>query len=60
MTFLTGWRITLAADLLCEPGATVGSVAPQIGYSSSFALSTAFKRVRGISPKEHPAAALSL
>lgn len=60
MTFLTGWRITLAADLLCEPGATVGSVAPQIGYSSSFALSTAFKRVRGISPKEHRAAALSL
>ena len=27
MTFLTGWRIALAADLLREPGATVGSVA---------------------------------
>ena len=55
MTFLTGWRIALAADLLREPGATVGSVANQVGYGSSFALSTAFKRVRGISPQEHRA-----
>jgi AraC-like DNA-binding protein len=58
MAFLTGWRIALAADLLLEPGATVGSVARRVGYSSPFALSTAFKRVRGISPKEHRAAAL--
>ncbi len=50
MTFLTEWRLTLAADLLREPGATVGSVARQVGYSSAFALSTAFKRVRGVSP----------
>jgi AraC-like DNA-binding protein len=57
MTFLTGWRLTLAADLLREPGATVGSVAPQVGYSSAFALSTAFKRVRGMSPAEHRAVA---
>ena len=53
MTFLTGWRIALAADLLREPGATVGSVAHQVGYGSPFALSTAFKRVRGISPQQH-------
>jgi hypothetical protein len=31
-----------------EPEATVGSVAYQVGYRSPFALSTAFKRVRGI------------
>jgi AraC-like DNA-binding protein len=55
MTFLTGWRLALAADLLREPGATIGSVARQVGYGSSFALSTAFKRVRGISPREHRA-----
>jgi AraC-like DNA-binding protein len=55
MTFLTGWRLTLAADLLREPGATVGSVARQVGYGSSFALSAAFKRVRGISPRQHRA-----
>jgi AraC-like DNA-binding protein len=59
VTFLTGWRIALAADLLLEPGATVGSVAPQVGYGSPFALSTAFKRVRGISPQEHRSGALS-
>ena len=53
MAFLTGWRIALAADLLLEPGATVGSVAPQVGYGSPFALSTAFKRLRGVSPQEH-------
>ncbi|RKQ91738.1 AraC family transcriptional regulator [Solirubrobacter pauli] len=52
MSFLTSWRIALAADLLLEPGATVGSVAPQVGYGSSFALSTAFKRLRGISPQQ--------
>jgi AraC-like DNA-binding protein len=57
MTFLTSWRLSLAADLLREPGATVGSVAPQVGYSSAFALSTAFKRVRGLSPAEHRAGA---
>ena len=52
MAFLTEWRLTLAADLLREPGATVGSVAPQVGYGSSFALSTAFKRLRGVSPQQ--------
>ena len=53
MSFLTGWRIALAADLLLEPGATVGSVAPRVGYGSSFALSTAFKRIRGVSPQQY-------
>jgi AraC-like DNA-binding protein len=57
MSFLTGWRIALAADLLLEPGATIGSVADQVGYGSPFALSTAFKRVRGVSPQRHRAAA---
>jgi AraC-like DNA-binding protein len=53
MSYLTGWRLTLAADLLREPDATIGAVARQVGYGSPFALSTAFKRVRGISPQEH-------
>lgn len=57
MTFLTGLRIALAADLLREPGATIGSVAHQVGYGTPFALSTAFKRVRGQSPREHRAGA---
>lgn len=53
MSYLTGWRLALAADLLREPGATVASVARRVGYGSPFALSTAFKRERGISPHEH-------
>ena len=56
MAFLAGWRIALAADLLLEPGATIASVAERVGYGSPFALSTAFKRLRGVSPREHRAA----
>ncbi|MEU9181148.1 AraC family transcriptional regulator [Streptomyces sp. NPDC048550] len=52
MAYLTGWRLALAADLLREPDATVATVARRVGYSSAFALSTAFKRVRGVSPQE--------
>ena len=57
MTFLTDWRLSLAADLLLEPEATIGSVAHQVGYGSPFALSTAFKRVRGVSPLQYRRAA---
>ncbi|MEX0330603.1 MAG: AraC family transcriptional regulator [Puniceicoccaceae bacterium] len=53
MTFLTQWRLALAADLLSEPAATLEEIAEQVGYSSAFALSSAFKRVRGVSPSEH-------
>jgi AraC-like DNA-binding protein len=53
MSYLTEWRLALAADLLREPDATVGSVARQVGYGSPFALSTAFKRRRGVSPRLH-------
>ena len=53
MSYLTGWRLSLAADLLREPGGTLGAVARQVGYGSPFALSAAFKRVRGVSPRQH-------
>ncbi|TRW88723.1 AraC family transcriptional regulator [Mycolicibacterium sp. 018/SC-01/001] len=52
IAFLTGWRLALAADLL-RSGATVAAVARQVGYGSPFALSTAFKRVHGVSPQQH-------
>ncbi|TDD41307.1 AraC family transcriptional regulator [Nonomuraea terrae] len=58
MAFLTDWRLALAADLLREPDATIGSVARKVGYGSPFALSAAFKRVRGVSPQEHRAGAV--
>lgn len=53
MTYLREHRLALAADLLREPGATVGAVAGKVGFSSAFALSATFKKVRGISPSEH-------
>ncbi|WP_084959619.1 AraC family transcriptional regulator [Thermoactinospora rubra] len=53
MSYLTDWRLTLAADLLREPGATVGAVARKVGYATPFALSAAFKRARGLSPQEY-------
>lgn len=53
------YGLALAADLLCEPDAAVGTVAPKVGYSTPFALSAAFKRVRGISPQEHRTRVLS-
>lgn len=56
MAYLTTWRLALAADLLREPDATVASVARQVGYGTAFALSAAFKRVRGLSPQAYRAA----
>ncbi|MFE9257024.1 AraC family transcriptional regulator [Streptomyces sp. NPDC006879] len=53
MAYLTSWRLSLAADRLRETDATVDAVARQVGYSGSFALSAAFKRVRGISPTQY-------
>ena len=53
MAYLTGWRIALAADLLRETNDTVESIARKVGYASAFALSVAFKRVRGTSPTAH-------
>jgi AraC-like DNA-binding protein len=53
MAFLTGWRLDLAADLLCETDASISVVAEQVGYGSPFALSTAFKRVTGLSPQQY-------
>ncbi|MBP0454239.1 AraC family transcriptional regulator [Kitasatospora sp. RG8] len=53
MAYLATWRLALAADLLRDPGHTVASVARRVGYSNAFALSAAFKRVRGVTPQEH-------
>jgi AraC-like DNA-binding protein len=53
IAFLTSWRLALAADLLREPEMTIGAVARRVGYSSPYALSAAFKRAYGMSPKQH-------
>lgn len=53
MTYLTHWRLSLAADLLVVTDGAIDRVAHRVGYSSGFALSAAFKRVRGVSPQQH-------
>ncbi len=55
MAYLTGWRLAVAADLPRESDATVEAVARKAGYSTPFAFSAAFKRVRGVSPREYRA-----
>ena len=50
MSYLTGWRIAVACDLLADPQLTVEAVARRVGYATPFALSTAVKRVTGVSP----------
>jgi AraC-like DNA-binding protein len=58
IAFLTSWRLALAADLLRSSEATIAAVARQVGYSTPFALSSAFKRAYGVSPNTHRATAL--
>ena len=50
MSFLTRWRLDLAADLLRHEEMTIGAVAQRVGYSSPYALSTAFKPAKSASP----------
>jgi len=58
LTYLTRWRMTLAADLLLErTGATIAEIAGAVGYSDAFSFSAAFKRVRGVNPSEFRRAA---
>ncbi|NJP25455.1 AraC family transcriptional regulator [Microbispora hainanensis] len=50
LAYLTGWRMTLGADLLSDTDATIAAVAREVGYGDAFAFSVAFKRARGVSP----------
>ena len=53
MAFLAGWRLALAADLLRDSDAGLTAVARQVGYATPYALSTAFKRAHGVSPRDY-------
>jgi AraC-like DNA-binding protein len=52
LTYLTGWRMALAADLLRDTEETIAAVAREVGYEDAFAFSVAFKRARGVSPSD--------
>ncbi|MEV4114424.1 AraC family transcriptional regulator [Nonomuraea sp. NPDC049695] len=53
LDYLTGWRIELATDRLRRGDDTVAMIARRVGYGSESALSNAFKRVTGASPREY-------
>jgi AraC-like DNA-binding protein len=55
IAFLTTWRLAVAADLLRSSQSTIAAVARQVGYSTPFALSSAFKRAYGVSPNTYRA-----
>lgn len=50
MAYLASWRLAVAADRLREDDVPVFRVAAEVGYSSPFTFSTAFKRRYGVSP----------
>lgn len=54
LTYLTRWRMALAADLLVERhSTTIAEIARTVGYAAPFTFSAAFKRVRGTTPSDH-------
>lgn len=53
LDYLTDWRIELAADRLRRGDGTMASIARTVGYASESALSNAFKRVTGSSPRAY-------
>ncbi len=50
LTYLTWWRMILAARLLRGSDSPLRTVAAQVGYSSEFAFGAAFKRQHGQTP----------
>ncbi|TLF55659.1 helix-turn-helix transcriptional regulator [Nonomuraea sp. KC401] len=50
LTYLTWWRMTMAARLLLEPASSLDAVAARVGYTSEFAFANAFKRHFHLAP----------
>ena len=50
LAYLTGWRMSLAAERLRTSVVPLAAVAREVGYGDAFAFSAAFKRVWGTSP----------
>lgn len=51
--FLIEFRITKAAELLYNTDLPIGNIAYSCGYSDPLAFSKAFKKIKGVSPKEY-------
>lgn len=53
MTYLQRWRIRLAEQALRTGDTTLAHLAATLGSSSESALSTAFKKATGLSPRAY-------
>jgi AraC-like DNA-binding protein len=53
LTYLTWWRMTIAARMLRDSDAPLSTVAKQVGYGSEFAFAAAFKRHLGTAPGKY-------
>ena len=55
LSYLTRWRMELAARHLRETSDAVSTIARRVGYTSEFAFSRAFTRMRGLPPGRYRA-----
>ena len=53
MTYLTRWRLQLAARSLCGTAKGVAHIASEVGYESEAAFNRAFKREFGLPPAQY-------
>ena len=53
LTYLTWWRMTIAATALRDSDAPLSTIAKQAGYGSEFAFAAAFKRQHGTAPGKY-------
>jgi AraC-like DNA-binding protein len=53
LTYLTWWRMTVAARLLQTTDASVDAIAGRVGYSSEYAFGKAFKRELDVPPARY-------
>lgn len=51
LSYLTDWRLQVAADLLRSSSMPLAAIAKRVGYGSAFAFSAAFKRRYGQPPR---------
>ncbi|MFD2419708.1 AraC family transcriptional regulator [Amycolatopsis pigmentata] len=52
MSYLINWRLGRGALLLRETDASLATIARQVGYSTEFAFSSAFRREYGVAPSQ--------
>lgn len=53
LTYVTRWRMLIAARMLRDTDASLGVIARRVGYASEFAFAKAFKREYGSAPGQY-------